>query len=455
MSFSDSLDYLCQGIVTGLGGFSGDEETQDSTSFLSFNQDASSLTVGTEDGYKLFSMLSLAIDNLEVLHHNKNKEIVIAERLFRSSLVGVVSRDSPRTLCVTHFKKGSEICRFPYSEKIQAVKMNRARLVVCLEDSLYIHNIKDMKVLHIIRDTPANHRGLIDLSTNSDNNYLAYPGHSTIGELQIFDTMNLYSLVSIPAHEGQLAAIKFSTNGDRVATASIKGTVIRVFNCENGCKLYELRRGLKRTAIIYSLAFSPCDSFLACSSNTETLHVFKLEDKRQDPSSACGSPSEDLFGYIHNVVSAGGAILLPTQMTETLMQGRAFASVHHNLSGTRNQCALVNIKKNMRLLLASQSGCLNVYSLDPLEGGDCCLIQQLQIAGHSLDNLEKELHDCNGEREDVTSPPLPVPTYAERLKNSSNEEMTDSEKFHEMNAATETPPKQCFLLDDDGEFPPV
>ena len=32
---------------------------------------------------------------------------------------------------------------------------------------------------------------------------------------------------------------------------------------------------------------------------------------------------------------------------------------------------------------------------------------------------------------------------------------SDSEKFHEMAAATESPPKQCFLLDDDGEFPPM
>ncbi len=32
---------------------------------------------------------------------------------------------------------------------------------------------------------------------------------------------------------------------------------------------------------------------------------------------------------------------------------------------------------------------------------------------------------------------------------------TDSEKFHEMEAATEVPPQQCFLLDDDGEFPPM
>ena len=33
--------------------------------------------------------------------------------------------------------------------------------------------------------------------------------------------------------------------------------------------------------------------------------------------------------------------------------------------------------------------------------------------------------------------------------------ISDSEKFHEMETATEMPPQQCFLLDDDGEFPPM
>lgn len=65
------------------------------------------------------------------------------------------------------------------------------RLVVCLEDSLHIHNIRDMKVLHTIRDTPPNPTGLCSLSTNSDHCYLAYPGSNTVGEVQIFDAINL------------------------------------------------------------------------------------------------------------------------------------------------------------------------------------------------------------------------------------------------------------------------
>lgn len=66
-------------------------------------------------------------------------------------------------------------------------------MVVCLEESLYIHNIMDMKVLHTIRDTPPNPKGLCALSSTRDNCYLAYPGSSSVGEVQIFDALNLVS----------------------------------------------------------------------------------------------------------------------------------------------------------------------------------------------------------------------------------------------------------------------
>ena len=68
---------------------------------------------------------------------------------------------------------------------------------MCLEESLYIHNIRDMKVLHTIRDTPPNPHGLCALSINNENCFLAYPGSNLIGEVQIFDTINLVSLMSV------------------------------------------------------------------------------------------------------------------------------------------------------------------------------------------------------------------------------------------------------------------
>lgn len=115
-------------------------------------------------------------------------DVYIVERLFSSSLVVVVSLSMPRRMNVYHFKKGTEICNYSYSNNILAVKLNRQvsfktsprkepflfltcanltswslsqRLVVCLEESIYIHNIKDMKLLKTLLNTPTNLSGTL------------------------------------------------------------------------------------------------------------------------------------------------------------------------------------------------------------------------------------------------------------------------------------------------------
>ena len=62
---------------------------------------------------------------------------------------------------------------------------------MCLEERIDIHNISDMRVIHTIRDIPSNPKGLCALSVDNEKSYLAYPGSSQVGEVQIFDTINL------------------------------------------------------------------------------------------------------------------------------------------------------------------------------------------------------------------------------------------------------------------------
>lgn len=84
----------------------------------------------------------------------------------------------------------------------------------------------------------------------------------------------------IAAHDSPLAALAFSHDGSKIATASEKGTVIRVFSVSDGTKLFEFRRGMKRCVTIRSMAFSMDGIYLCCSSNTETVHVFRLEEPK-------------------------------------------------------------------------------------------------------------------------------------------------------------------------------
>ncbi|XP_057324555.1 WD repeat domain phosphoinositide-interacting protein 2 isoform X1 [Microplitis mediator] len=464
-----NVDVLTQGLKYSISGLMNlanqTAESQSGAFFVNFNQDCTSLSVGSKAGYRIFSVNS--VDYLENIYENDTDDICIVERLFSSSLIAVVTYSSPRKLKVCHFKKGTEICNYSYSNTILAVKLNRARLVVCLEESLYIHNIRDMKVLHTIRDTPPNVAGLCILSINSENCYLAYPGSNTIGEVQIFDAINLQAKTMIPAHDSPLAALAFSPSGTKVATASEKGTVIRVFQVHDGAKLFEFRRGVKRCVSISSLAFSMDSMFLCCSSNTETVHIFKLEESKEPPKQA-PDEAQGWMGYLTKAVCAS-ANYLPSQVTDVFNQGRAFASVHLPFQGLKNVCAITTIEKVLRLLVANADGYLYIYDLDPDEGGDCTLLKQ-----HRLDGKQDEV-DCasvsntgpgTGEptpafvtpAAPIVQNPACINSYAGALRGRSPDSMsgTESEKYHEMIAATESPPKGgTFRLDDDTEFPPV
>ncbi|XP_052070719.1 WD repeat domain phosphoinositide-interacting protein 2-like isoform X5 [Mytilus californianus] len=423
--------------------------------FVNFNQDCTSLAVGSKSWYRLYSLNT--VDKLESIYENESEDVCIVERLFSSSLVAIVSISSPRKLKVCHFKKGTEICNYSYSNSILAVKLNRQRLIVCLEESLYIHNIRDMKVLHTIRDTPPNLTGLCALSINNDNCFLAYPGSNQIGEVQIFDTINLRAVTMIPAHDNPLAAIAFNAQGNRVATASEKGTVIRVFSVPDGQKLFEFRRGVKRCATIYSLAFSVDSMFLAASSSTETVHVFKLETPKDNKT----EEPQGWMGYFGQALKTS-ANYLPTQVTELFHQGRAFATARLPSSGLINVCALSVIQKIPRLLVASQDGYLYIFNLDPTDSNECVLVRQ-----HRLDGLTGDSHVT-----EVTPYDKPLThqqsttSYASTVKKQeptvgvgSNMAPPDSEPYQEMDQGATGGDDLKGLgqlrLDDDNEFPPM
>jgi WD repeat-containing protein 45 len=82
----------------------------------------------------------------------------------------------------------------------------------------------------------------------------------------------------INAHNTQVTAIALSLSGIRLATASEKGTLIRVFETTNGSKLQELRRG-SDPADVYHLAFDRKSHWLAVTSDKNTVHVFAVSEK--------------------------------------------------------------------------------------------------------------------------------------------------------------------------------
>ena len=155
--------------------------------------------------------------------------------------------------------------------------MNRKRLVVVLERKLFIYDLHTVKQLHCIPTAP-NPKGVVSLSSSDENAFVAYPAGSATqsGEILVFDTVALQPVTVLRAHKSEPACLGFSPDGLLLATASEKGTLIRVFSVTDGQLIHQFRRGSLSSAI-YSLSFNTASTLLCVSGDSDTIHVFRLE----------------------------------------------------------------------------------------------------------------------------------------------------------------------------------
>ncbi|EFP10324.1 hypothetical protein CRE_23603 [Caenorhabditis remanei] len=372
-------------------------DTPQSINYIGFNQDSKIISVGHKDGFMFYktadvienSILECRSQSLKDLNLNNCN---IIERLFTSSLMVVVSQ---RDLRVLHVTSNHIICDHRFNKSILSVRLNKMRIVVCLEDCIYIYNLNDMKMLHMIVDTPMNKLGVVDMTINAGNTFLAYPGSTDTGSVHLFDAINLSSVNTFVAHEGTLACLKFNQDGNMLATASTKGTVIRVYSVPDGHRLFEFRRGVSRFVTIHSLCFSSDSKFLASSSNTETVHVFKLEKSGEDDSKpeAPTNFAETAAGWFNTINQAVSAYMPSqfTQVSELMTTERSFATAKLPCAIGSNRVALVEHKNHQFLLVATFDGYVYAYRMHP-EGGELDLIKQHGIGPktRNVPNLDNQ-----------------------------------------------------------------
>ena len=158
--------------------------------FVTFNQDNSVLGLGKEHSthhYKAFIHLThhlgtskgfslYTTEPFSRYYQNEEGDVSIIEMLFSTSLVALIL--SPRLLRILNTKvstlrrcfrlpkskrytdqaqRDTTICELTFPMKILAVRMNRKRLVVVLDESIYLYDISNMKLLHTIDTSPNPH----------------------------------------------------------------------------------------------------------------------------------------------------------------------------------------------------------------------------------------------------------------------------------------------------------
>lgn len=217
--------------------------------------------------------------------------------LFRSNILALVGggtspRYPPTKVMVWDDSKGRCIGELSFRSRVLRVALHRNAVAVALEHKVLVYGFADLR-LAASAETAANPRGLLALAAGPDAELLACPGLHA-GQVRLEWTVTRRTRF-VQAHDGALGALALTPAGTHLATASEKGTLIRVWATADGTRLRELRRGAD-PARVDCLAFGwaaparrlvePPD-WLAVTSSHGTMHLFGLQPRQ----GLGGSPS--------------------------------------------------------------------------------------------------------------------------------------------------------------------
>ncbi|CAK5266775.1 unnamed protein product [Mycena citricolor] len=427
--------------------------------FANFNQDFSCVSVGTKGGYSITNC-----DPYGRVYTQNDGPRGIVEMLFCTSLIALVgapsstsspsatsspytaSHDasSPRKLQIVNTKRQSMICELLFPASILAVKLNRKTLVIVLETEIYVYDISNMRLLHVVETVP-NLNAICALSPSADAPYLAYPaplpspalttsasssasspssGADTTdnsgahGDVMLFSTRALAPANVVRAHRSPLALMAFSGNGGLLATASVKGTIIRVFATPSLDKLYQFRRGTRETRI-HSIAFNPLGSLLAAGGERGTVHLWRVgvsQGKAPSIKDDASSPAESVDGHsldagydafvnqqergnstmgsalkrrsfgLTSTLGKAAASYLPSSLAEMWEPARDFAwlklpplAAGTNVAGGERRCVVGLSSTTPHVMVISSDGYFYSYSIDLEKGGECVLVKQYSL----------------------------------------------------------------------------
>ncbi|KAJ2558456.1 autophagy protein [Coemansia sp. RSA 1933] len=330
--------------------------------FINFNQDYSCLSVGTKNGYKIYNC-----EPFGKCYARSEGGIGIVEMLFCTSLVALVGSGdqpalSPRRLQIINTKRQSIICELTFPTTILAVKLNRRRLIAVLEEQIYVYDISNMKLLHTL-ETPPNPTAICAMSPSSENCFIAYPTPASVSaapqqkqgavmlppdipvtsDVMVFDANACEPINIIQAHKSPVSCVAINRDGSILATASDKGTVIRVFSLPGAQKIAQFRRG-SYPAKIHSITFNATSTLLLVSSDTDTVHIFRIADGRNKRPKGVAPPPGSLHpadSFASSIASSSDAD--STNGSDALLSS---ASVGRHSGRVQQQQASSSLRNN-------------------------------------------------------------------------------------------------------------
>ncbi|KAG8232241.1 hypothetical protein J437_LFUL011794 [Ladona fulva] len=278
---------------------------------LRFNQDQGCFTCCMENGLRIYNVEPL----VEKAHYDAEimGSVVHCEMLYRTNLIAIVAGGSrpkfaDNTVLLYDAISKKFVMELTFTSPVLAVRLRRDKMVVALCNQIHVFSFPTPTQKLFTLETRQNLQGLCEVSpiTSCEKQLLVFPGHKT-GSVQLVDLSSTEAgmssaPVTINAHQGELACLAVNQQGTMVATASSKGTLIRVWDTSKRILMIELRRG-SDAATLYCINFSRDSEFLCCSSDKGTVHIFALKDPHLNRRSTFSK-----MGFLGNYVESQWAL---------------------------------------------------------------------------------------------------------------------------------------------------
>ena len=309
-----------------------------------------------------------------------NGGIGIIEMFQRTNLLALVGGGkNPKfqinQLIIWDDHQGKIISKLRFNENLMSVRLRNNKIIVLTRNKFYAFNMKTLVTIAIIK-TYDNPLGIIATSNGDINNKLivAFPyesqGHVFLGEIK----KKCEKLSVVQAHDSKIACISINKDGTLLATASDKGTLIRIFTTNDGQKFSEFRRGTK-TVEMNCIAFDPNNKFIGCSSNVGTIHIFSiaaitkaLDEKNNKAKNEIEDEPKNSKSFLGKI---GGLLNIKNAYLES---ERSFAKFK-----VQEENSILGFGSENTFVVITMDGKYYKAAYNPKRGGDCCKIEEKNI----------------------------------------------------------------------------